>query len=66
MTAKEKQHVELLTAELSRAYWARIERMENLVFALNNGMPYDAILTTINNIGIECHFMVEELNKLDK
>lgn len=66
MTAKEKQHVELLTAELSRAYWARIERMENLVHALNNNMPYDLILTTINNIGNECELLVEELNKLDK
>ena len=66
MTAKEKQHVELLTAELSRAYWARIERMENLVHALYNNMPYDLILTTINNIGNECKLLLEELNKLDK
>lgn len=65
MTAKEN-HVALLTAELGRAYWAKIERMENLVHALNNNMPYDLILTTINNIGNECELLVEELNKLDK
>lgn len=62
----DKKYVELMTEKLARAYWAKIEYMEILVYALNNNMPYDLILKDINNIGSKCDYLTEVLNKLDK
>lgn len=64
--ALNEKYVELMTEKLARAYWAKIEHMEILVYALNNNLPYDLILKDINNIGSKCDYLAEVLNKLDK
>lgn len=61
---KEEHHIELLQIELETAMYSKIQEMEKLVDALNNNMPYQKILKTINNIDSNCDLLVRKIEEL--
>lgn len=61
---KEEHHIELLQIELETAMYSKIQEMEKLVDALNNNMPYQKILKTINNIDSNCDLLARKIEEL--
>lgn len=62
---EEEHHIELLQIELETAMYSKIQEMEKLVDALNNNMPYQKILKTINNIDSNCDLLARKIEELE-
>ncbi len=57
---------ELYRLELDMAYSTKVEKMENLVEALNNGRPYHKILQEVNNVDSNCDALLKKLQELEE
>ena len=58
------KHIELLEIELQTAYLMKVQKMEELVFLINKGEPYQETLKQVNNIDSNCNSLAEMLEKL--
>ena len=61
---KPEKRAELLEAEINMAYGIKIQKMEELVIALNECKPYHEILKDVNNIDANCDLLMAQLEKL--
>ena len=55
---------ELLQMEVEMAYSVKIQKMEELVECLNQGKPYHEILKQVNNIDMNCDYLMEQLEEV--
>lgn len=57
----DKHYLKMLETALERAYGQKIEKMEELVDALNNHEEYTLILLTVNSIDRDCRGIFRKL-----